>query len=176
LAPGPWGWTRAESPLDLPAGRQTLKIKASEPGARLDRIWLTSAADAAAPDGLGAAPPDTPCGVGQVPEPEADEGAGGAGGTGMVVGGDPEQQGAAGSGIGAGGSTGDGSASPASDGGNGAAEADLTGAPESASSDSGCSCRVVPSSRSGWETWVIFGLASALSAARRLRRAAARGS
>ena len=41
LSPAAWGWTRAESALNLPAGKQTLKIKAAKPGAQLDRIWLT---------------------------------------------------------------------------------------------------------------------------------------
>jgi hypothetical protein len=91
LSPAAWGWTRAETALELPAGKQTVKIKAAKPGAQLDRFWLTSDGAAAAPDGLGGDPPDTPCSKGQVLEPLGGSGGtagtAGSGGSGMLSGG-----------------------------------------------------------------------------------------
>ena len=82
LSPAAWGWTKAETALNLPAGKQTLKIKAAKPGAQLDRLWLTANATAPAPTGLGGTTPDTPCSKGQ----STQTGTGGAGGGGGAAG------------------------------------------------------------------------------------------
>ncbi|MEO8177239.1 MAG: hypothetical protein ABI895_00260, partial [Deltaproteobacteria bacterium] len=175
LAPAAWAWTRAATAFDLLAGKQTLKIKASKPGAQLDRIWLTSDGEAAAPDGLGAASPDK-CGKGQVPEPVNGDGAGmgdGSGGFGGVAAGDPESQtpvdvgvgvvsmGTGGAGTGAAGSAG----ADTPFGSDGAAVT-------AAGSDEGCGCRMGASSQPESQTLGFFGILSALSvaAARRSRR------
>jgi cytochrome c peroxidase len=149
LAAGAWGWTRAEAAFELPAGKQTLKIKAAEPGAQLDRIWLTSNADATAPQGLGAPAPEAPCSKGQVPDPGAGGSGGsanGGGGSGMAAGGTAGQPAAGGVGVptaGAGASGG----------------APMTAAP---GSESGCGCRVVSASTSGSKTFELLGLLSVL--------------
>ncbi len=109
LAPAVWAWTRAKTPLELPSGKQTLKIKAAKPGAQLDRIWLTSDANAPAPAGLGDAAADTPCSKGQTFDPGSggSSGTGGSGGAGMAAtsgaGGQLAAGGGAGSGVGSGG-------------------------------------------------------------------------
>ena len=185
LAPAAWAWTRAEAAFDLPAGKQTLKIKASKPGAQLDRIWLTSNAEAAAPDGLGAASPDT-CSRGQVPGPvnvgSAGTG-GGYGGYGGLAPGDPEAQapaGVAGLGVGAGGAGADATGS-AGAGAAGSASADTPAGSEgtaitAASSNGGCGCRMGASSQPESQTLGLFGILSALSvaAARRSPRIGSR--
>jgi hypothetical protein len=156
LAPAAWAWTRAETALDLPSGKQTLKIKAAKPGAQLDRIWLTSQDDAVAPNGLGDATPDTPCSKGQVFDPPngGSGGMGGAGGAGMTAGGAGGQVPAGGSALGggAGASVGIG----ASNGGGAKAAA-------------GCGCRVGSPSGYGAATLGLLGILSALCR-RRFRR------
>lgn len=158
LSSGTWGWTRAEEAFELPAGKQTLKIKAAEPGAQLDRIWLTSSGDAAAPDGVGAPPPEAPCSKGQIIDPPngGSGGSAGVGGSGMSAGGAAGQPAVGGNGLPLAGS----GASAAAGAGAGAA------VPKS---ESGCGCRVISSSTSGSKTFELFGLLSALGlvAARR---------
>lgn len=174
LTPGAWGWTRAETALKFLVGRQTLKIKAAMAGAQLDRIWLTSDAAAKAPDGLGAAAPDVPCSKGQVFQPPVG-GSGGAGG----------MPGSGGAGTAAAGSAGQVSVGGGMNAGGGptagiesnAGATSLAGATTSvASSESGCGCRTVSSSKPGSETLGLFGILSALwvAAARRSARGGAR--
>jgi hypothetical protein len=203
LSSAAWGWTRAEEALDLPAGRHTLKIKAAKPGAQLDRIWLTSNAEAQAPDGLGAAAPDAPCSKG----PPVDPGTGGSGGMagsggvsggggGPGGGGNPAGAGAGNpAGAGAGNPAGAGAGNPAGagggnpsgggnpGGGGNPAGGDATvggsngGSAEGGGtttmkpqSDDGCGCRVVSSSRSGFDMLGLFGILSLLSTAVLRRR------
>lgn len=156
-----WGWTRADAPFQLPAGKQTLKLKAAEPGVRVDRIWLTSNEQAAAPDGLGAAPPEAPCSKG-APDPIS----GGSGGGGSA--------GVAGSGMAAGGANGVGGQQAV---GGGAVQTAGTssnaGTATAPKSEAACGCRVVSSSTSGSKAFELLGLLSVLClvAARRLPRA-----
>ncbi len=147
LAPASWGWTRAETALELQRGRQTLKIKAAKAGAQLDRIWLTSQTDATAPAGLGDAAPDTPCSKGQVFDPSNGGSGGmpGAGGAGMTAGGSGGQ-GPAGGGV------------PAS-AGVGASSGGTTA--KTGTSKEGCGCRMVSS---GASPLGLLGILSALSA------------
>jgi cytochrome c peroxidase len=156
-----WGWTRAEGAFELPAGKQTLKLKAAEPGVQLDRIWLTSNDQAAAPDGLGAAPPEVPCSKGS-PDP-VNGGSGGGGSSGI-----------AGSGMAAGGVGGAGGQQAV--GGSAVQTAGTSsnaGTANAPTSEAGCGCRVVSSSTSGSNAFDLLGLLSVLClvAARRLPRA-----
>jgi hypothetical protein len=158
LAPAAWGWTRAEDAFDLPAGKQMLKIKAAKPGAQLDRIWLTGDGAAAAPDGLGASPPDTPCSKGQVVDP----GVGGSAGTAGSGGAGPATGGLGGQVPGTGGSAGS-----VTTGGIGAGGTPVQTTPPS----EGCGCRIVsPSEPSPALRWVAMLLAACAAAARRSRR------
>jgi hypothetical protein len=164
LAPAAWAWTRAEAALDLPVGKQTLKLKASKPGAQLDRIWLTSNGEAAAPDGLGAAPPHT-CSNGQVPGPvnagSAGMGAGDGGFSGVVPG-DPEAQAPTGVGVvGAGGADTGAAGSASADTPVGSGATAIT----AASPNGGCSCRMGASSQPEAQTLGFCGILSALSVA-----------
>ncbi len=173
LAPAAWGWTRAETALELPSGKGSLKIKAAKPGAKLDRIWLTSNGDAEPPVGLGDATPDTPCskGDGFVPPNGGSGGTGGAGGAGMTAGGAGGQV-SAGGGVGAGVGAGAG----VSSGGTG----------KGATADGGCGCRIGSSSKPASVALGLFGLLLSWCAlsrrrslrigCRRFRRAGAPGS
>lgn len=165
LAPAAWGWTRAETALKFPVGKQTLKIKAGKAGAQLDRIWLTSDSAATAPAGLGAASPDTPCSKGQELEPPSSGGGGttASGGAGMAAAGSAGQV-SAGGGL----SVGGGSAAGAGPTAGGNAGSTTTQAP---SSDAGCGCRTVSSSKTGSERWGLFGILSVLSVAAARRSA-----
>jgi hypothetical protein len=159
-----WGWTRATTALTLPSGKQTLKIKAGKPGAQLDRIWLTSNADAAAPDGLGAAPPEAPCSKGQVTDPMNGGGSGG-GGNGAGAGGDAGKAGASPGG----GASGQSSTGGASGGTTSSSGAGATPMDPPASSD-GCGCRLVASGRSSEGLGLLaLSLAGLVAAARRSR-------
>lgn len=147
LSSGAWGWTRAKAAFELPSGKQSLKIKAAEPGAQLDRIWLTTKADASAPVGLGAPAPEAPCSEGQVPEPGAggSGGAASAGGSGMAAGGGVAGQAAiAGSAV------------------QSAGTSSNAGAALAAKSEAGCGCRVVSPSTSGSKSSGLFALLSVL--------------
>ncbi len=142
LTAAAWGWTRAETALKLPAGKQTLKLKAAKAGAQLDRIWLTGNSAATAPDGLGAAAPETVCSKGQVFEPPSG-GSGGsssAGGAGSAAAGSGQvQPGGASSTAGAGPNAG---AAPGTQAGASSGGA-TTQAPEPTE---GCGCRTSASS------------------------------
>ncbi len=166
LAPAAWGWTHTKTALIFPGGKQTLKIKAAKPGAQLDRIWLTSDSAATAPAGLGAAPPDTPCSKGQVFEPPN----GGSGGMGGSGGADTAAAGSAGQ-VSAGGGVSAG-AGPTAGGGPtaGASSGGTTG--KAASSEQGCGCRTVSSSKPGPEPLALVGMLSAwwVAAGRRSSR------
>jgi cytochrome c peroxidase len=162
LAPAAWAWTRAESALDLPAGEQTLKIKAAKPGALLDRIWLTSDGAALAPEGLGDAAPDSACSQGPMSDPGS---GGGSGGTGATIGTGADEAGLgspvpAFGGAGAGAAGGAGAASGAGAG----AEGDSVGTTaEAARANDGCGCRMVSANAAGGsERLGVFGLLSAL--------------
>jgi cytochrome c peroxidase len=150
LAAGAWAWTRAEEALELPTGKHTLKIKAAEPGAQLDRIWLTSDANAEAPQGLGAPAPEAPCSKGQIPDPGVGgtggsaSGAGGGAGSGMTGGGVSGQPAVGGSGVQTGGTS------------------SSAGTPLTPTSEDGCGCRVVSSSTSGSKTFEVLALLSML--------------
>jgi cytochrome c peroxidase len=162
LAPAAWTWTRAESALNLPAGRQTLKIKAAEPGAELDRLWLTSDGAAAAPQGLGGPTSVAPCGVGKIDEP-ANEGGGGtqgSGGAGLGTGGLEDRAGVGGAAAVAGAPAMAGSGSGPEGGANGTAV-------NAATSGAGCSCRMGASSTPGSGAAGFFGLLVASCAALR---------
>jgi hypothetical protein len=169
LTPAAWGWSRGKTALNLPRGKQTLKIKAAKAGAQLDRIWLTSDANATAPDGLGAAAPDTPCSKGQVLEPpNGGSGAGGSAGAGMAEAGSAGHV-AGGSGTvgGAGPMAGAGPVSGTSAGGTTA---------NTSAAEHGCDCRTVLSSQPASDRPGLWGVLSGLGVAwarrsRRLRRA-----
>ncbi len=167
LSPAAWGWTRAETALNLPGGKQTLKIKAAKAGARLDRLWLTSDGAATAPVGLGAAAPDTPCSKGQVFEPPngGSGGTGGSGGAGTAAGGLGGL--VSGGGVSAGGGAAAGTAAGVNSGGTTAI---------AAPSDKGCGCRTVSSTKPGSGMLGLFGMLSALwvAAARRSSRIGSR--
>ncbi len=185
LSPAAWGWTRVDTALDFPAGKQTLKIKAAKPGAQLDRIWLTSDDAAMPPDGLCDAAPDVPCSQGQVTDPPVPMG--GAGGE-AGVGGDGGAV-AGGAGPGAGGDAGGanlggepGNVAGAGGSGTGGVTTGPDGSAgtpmDAASSDSGCGCRVIaptqPSSRTLGLTALVFVLGAAAarrSAGRQSRKA-----
>jgi cytochrome c peroxidase len=158
LSAGAWGWTRAEAAFEIPKGKQTLKIKAAEPGAQLDRIWLTSDADAEAPQGLGAPAPEAPCSKGQIPDP----GVGGSGGV-------PSAGGVSGMPAGGGAGQPTTGGNPPQAGGAGS----LAGMPPTTPpSESGCGCRMASSSPSSSKTLELLGLLSVLCgvAARRSPR------
>jgi hypothetical protein len=152
LSPGAWGWTRTKTALDFPAGKQTLKVKASKPGAELDRIWITSDANAAAPTGLGADAPAVPCSKGQLQEPTD----GGTNLTGDSGGASAE----GGSGVQApsGGSAG-ASGSPGAGGGSGGTAATTSQA------DAGCGCRLVSACDRRSSSLRLFGISAALCVA-----------
>jgi|GEM_PF-1253705 len=170
LTPAAWGWTRAQTALKFPAGKQTLKIKAGEAGAQLDRIWLTSDGAATAPEGLGAAAPDTLCSKGQVFEPPngSTGGAGGTNGSGGVAtttGGSAGQV-ATGGGVNAGG----GPAAGVGPGSGASSSGQPSGtAPPAAD---GCGCRIASSPKPGARLLGLLGLLSTAWAAagRRPRR------
>jgi hypothetical protein len=159
LTPAAWGWARAEEAFEFAAGTQTLKIKAAKPGAQLDRFWLTSDGAAGAPDGLGAASPETPCSKGQVVDPNTGGSAGMGGGStagGVATGGVGGQP------------PGGGSAGAVVTGGAG-----LAGTPQQAPpSSGGCGCRIAATSAAGPEPlrWVGLLLAACAAVARRTRR------
>jgi cytochrome c peroxidase len=144
LSSGAWGWTKGEAAFELPAGKQTLKVKAAEPGVRLDRLWLTTMADAAAPEGLGAAAPEVPCSKGEIIDPGTGGSGGSAGvaGSGMIAGGVAGQPAVGGNPVQTGGMT------------------STAGTPTTPKSDSGCGCRVV--STSGSKAFELFALLSVL--------------
>lgn len=48
-----WGWQRSATAFNLPVGKHTLKIKAREGGAKLDKLRLTTSTSTTAPTGLG---------------------------------------------------------------------------------------------------------------------------
>jgi cytochrome c peroxidase len=163
LAAAAWAWTRAESALELPAGKQTLKIKAAKPGAQLDRIWLTPDGDAAAPEALGGASPDTSCNQGTTSEPMSGAGGSASGGSG----GAPAAAGGSGAEVAAGsGPIASAGASPSVDPG--------AATPSAAGSDAGCACRVLSPPTRGSEVLGLFGLLAALCAAA-VRRASRTG-
>jgi MYXO-CTERM domain-containing protein len=166
LTPAAWGWTRAKTALNLPTGKQTLKIKAAKAGAQLDRIWLTSDDAAPAPADLGAAAPDTPCSKGQVFEPP-NGGSGGTGGSGGAA----TAAGASGGGVPAGGGASATGGSPTAGVNSGGMTA-KTAPPK----EEGCGCRTVSSSEPGPEMLGLFGMLSALwvAAARRPSRIGSR--
>jgi hypothetical protein len=189
LSPAAWGWTKATTALTLPAGKQTLKIKAAKPGAQLDKIWLTGDANAAAPNGLGGAAPDVPCSKGQPQQggTGGSSGAGGAGGAGgssgtggtsgaggsSRTGGSSGTAGTSGTGgagtVGTGGAPGGsgGAASTAGSGGTTAGSGGTSGGGGGAGgtmvtpndSGSGCGCRL-GSPRSGAEPLALFAILS----------------
>jgi hypothetical protein len=174
LTPAAWGWTRAATALKFPAGKQTLKIKAGKAGAQLDRIWLTSDGAATAPDGLGAATPDTVCSKGQVFEPPSG-GSGGTGGSsasggaGVTTGGSAGQVGTGGGvNAGAGPSAGVG---PGSGSDSGASSSGQPSGTTPAAAD-GCGCRIVSSANSSGQLLGLLGLLSTawVAAGRRSRR------
>ena len=165
LTPAAWGWTHTAIALKLGAGKQTLKIKAAKAGAQLDRIWLTSNATATAPDGLGAAAPETPCSKGQVIDPPN----GGTGGTGNTGGDTTSTAGSAGQVTGGAGTTpGAGTTSSA---GNGATASSGGSTSTTPPSESGCGCRTT-SGGPGNQALSFFGIMGALwlAAARRSPR------
>jgi hypothetical protein len=159
LAPAGWAWTRAEAALELASGKQTLKIKAAKPGAQLDRIWLTSQADAEAPSGLGDAAPDAPCSKGRGFDPPNGGSGGMAGSSGSATtGGGVGGQAPAGGGAFAGGV---GAGVGVDGGSNGLAAPAAT---------AGCGCRVASSSGQGAVALGLFGLLCAWCAHSRRRR------
>jgi hypothetical protein len=173
LTSAAWGWTRAETVLKLTAGKQTLKIKAGKAGAQLDRLWLTSNDAATAPEGLGAATPDTPCSKGQVFEPPSGGGSGGAGtsggsgGAGVTTGGAAGQA-STGGGVNAGGG-------PTAGVGPGAGGGTSSGGSQSGvapAADEGCGCRTASSVKPGAQLLGFLGLLATAGAAagRRSRR------
>jgi hypothetical protein len=163
LSASAWGWSRASNAFDLPAGKHTLKVKAADAGAQLDKLWLTSNGDAAAPVGLGEAAPDTPCSKGQVVEPStggSSSGGGGAGGGGLPVGG------VAGNGWSNGG------LGPTSSAGMGGASVAPSTTP---SPSNGCGCRTSSTPTPGLDVLRLLSWLAACLGIRRLRRSAARG-
>lgn len=169
LTPAAWGWSRGKTALNLPRGKQTLKIKAAKAGAQLDRIWLTSDANATAPDGLGAAAPDTPCSKGQVLEPpNGGSDAGGSAGAGMAEAGS--------AGHVAGGSGTVGGAGPLAGAGPVAGTSAGGTTVNTSAAEHGCDCRTVLSSQPASDRPGLWGVLSGLGVAwarrsRRLRRA-----
>lgn len=135
LSPAAWGWTKATTALTLPAGRQTLKIKAAKPGAQLDKLWLTANASAAAPTGLGGAVPDVACSKGQPQQPGTGGAGGGAGGRGGATGSGGAMGAGGMGGAGAGGRAGGsgGTSAPAGTGGMDMGSAGSGGAPDGGS-------------------------------------------
>lgn len=156
--PETWGWVRTEMPFTVPAGKSTLKLKAGKPGARIDRIWLSTEADSA-PEGLGAAAPETPCSMGPVVDPSGGGGSGGAAGASSAAGN---------AGMSTGGTSAAGGAS-AVGGSTSAAAGAPSATPPAASSESGCGCRTVAASSNVLLS--LLGLVpAALGLARRRRR------
>jgi hypothetical protein len=164
LTAAAWGWARAEEALELPAGTQTLKIKAAKPGAQLDRFWLTSDGAAPAPDGLGAAPPETPCSKGQVVDPNPGGGSPGVGGSGAGMstggfGGQAQGGGSAGTTV--------------TTGGVGVAGKP----PQPPAASDGCGCKIAATSAPGPRAfgWAAMLLAGCAAARRRAQRFARKG-
>jgi hypothetical protein len=174
LTPAAWGWTRAETALKLTAGKQTLKIKAGEAGAQLDRLWLTSDAAATAPDGLGAATPDTPCSKGQVLEPPSGGGSGGAGGSSSSGGAIVASGGSAGQ-VATGGSMNVGGGSTAGMGPGSGATSGGSSSGTTPTAEDGCGCRTVSSSQPGGQLLALLGLVSTAWVAARRRSRRVRG-
>lgn len=157
LTPAAWGWTHTESTLKLGAGKQTLKLKAAKAGAQVDRIWLTSNAAATAPDGLGAAAPETPCSKGQVLDPPS----GGSGGTSNSGGASTSTAGAGGGQTSAGAGTTPGAGTTSSSGGGGTDLPSGGAGTKGPGSDSGCGCRTTASEPSA-PALSLFGLVGVL--------------
>ena len=53
LPAGVWGWVRAATAVNIPNGRHTVKLKSREPGAKIDKLRLTTSTSTTPPAGTG---------------------------------------------------------------------------------------------------------------------------